>query len=397
MRQVFWPLAGMTLLQTVSVILFLAVPVMAPVVARDLGIDASAIGAYTSIVFLVAMFVSAGIGTVIRRYGAIRTVQVGLLLSALALLLTTSGTLAAVLVGAVLIGLGYGPNTPAGSHVLARVTPANMRGLVFSIKQSGAPLGGMLTGLIIPPIAAGHGWQAAAWAATAMAVVGAVLVQPLRARCDDDRRPDQRLSMRATWSSLRLLLANRPLRRLTVASFAYSSLQICVFSVLVAYLVEVVGLDLVTAGIAFAAMQIAGVVARVAWGWLADQVIAARPLLTLIGIAGALLIGLLTQFTSAWPFWAIAAVCAAVGATVAGWNGVFLAEVARIAPDGQVGAATGGTLFFTYFGLVVGPASFTALVAATGSYATAFQVIAAVSLLSALAQYLPARPATGAG
>lgn len=393
MRQVFWPLAGMTLLQTVSVILFLAVPVMAPVVADDLGIDASAIGAYTSIVFLVAMFVSAGIGTVIQRYGAVRTVQVGLLLSALALLLTTAGTLVAVFVGAILIGLGYGPNTPAGSHVLARVTPPNMRGLVFSIKQSGAPLGGMLTGLIIPPIAAGQGWQTAAWVAIGMAIAGAVLVQPLRARCDDDRRPDQRISMQATWSSLRLLLANRPLRRLTVASFAYSSLQMCSFSVLVAYLVEVVRFDLVTAGIAFSAMQISGVVARVGWGWLADQVIAARPLLTLIGIAGALLIVLLTAFTPTWPFWAIVAVCVAVGATVAGWNGVFLAEVARVAPEGQVGAATGGALFFTYFGLVVGPASFTALVAATGSYAIAFQAVAAVSLLAALAQYLPVRQA----
>jgi hypothetical protein len=72
------------------------------------------------------------------------------------------------------------------------------------------------------------------------------------------------------------------------------------------------------------------------------------------------------------------------GASAVGWNGVFLAEVARSAPAGQVGTATGGTQFFTFGGAMLGPPVFTALVSATGSYAWAFAFFAIVPLAIAL-------------
>jgi hypothetical protein len=68
------------------------------------------------------------------------------------------------------------------------------------------------------------------------------------------------------------------------------------------------------------------------------------------------------------------------GATAIGWNGVYLAEVARIVPPGQAASATGGTLAMTYLGVVVLPVAFWALVAITGSYALAFAAAGGLTL-----------------
>jgi hypothetical protein len=69
------------------------------------------------------------------------------------------------------------------------------------------------------------------------------------------------------------------------------------------------------------------------------------------------------------------------GATAVGWNGVFLAEVARLAPDGRVAYLTGGTQFFTFAGVLIGPPLFGAIASATGTYGAGFVVTTALPLL----------------
>ncbi len=78
------------------------------------------------------------------------------------------------------------------------------------------------------------------------------------------------------------------------------------------------------------------------------------------------------------------AVCVLYGATAVGWNGVFLAEVARLAPEGRVAVVTGGTQFFTFAGVLIGPPVFGAIAAATGSYSTGFVLIAALPLAAGI-------------
>ena len=44
-----------------------------------------------------------------------------------------------------------------------------------------------------------------------------------------------------------------------------------------------------------------------------------------------------------------------LGITASGWNGIFLAEVARLAPSGRVAEATAAVLMTSYTGLLAGP------------------------------------------
>jgi hypothetical protein len=90
------------------------------------------------------------------------------------------------------------------------------------------------------------------------------------------------------------------------------------------------------------------------------------------------------SFSASSPLWTVLAICLLYGATAVGWNGVFLAEVARLAPEGGVAIVTGGTQFFTFAGVFIGPPVFGAVAAAAGSYGAGFALIAALPLVAAL-------------
>src|SRR5690606_19238898 len=87
------------------------------------------------------------------------------------------------------IGIGYGSLTPAASHVLIRFTPAHRRNVVFSLKQSGVPLGGIVAATVMPAITVSAGWQWALWLNAAAALGMALMLERWRGRWDDDRRP----------------------------------------------------------------------------------------------------------------------------------------------------------------------------------------------------------------
>jgi hypothetical protein len=76
--------------------------------------------------------------------------------------------------------------------------------------------------------------------------------------------------------------------------------------------------------------------------------------------------------TPSWPLWLLFAFAIAFGATAVGWNGVFLAEIARLAPPGRISDATGGSAFFTFLGVVATPPLFHAVLNATASYGVAY-------------------------
>ncbi|MCB2033843.1 MAG: MFS transporter, partial [Ottowia sp.] len=157
----WWSLAVTTAVQAMVSMALLTVPAMAPVVAEALGVSPTLVGVYVALCYLAAMISSLIGGTLVRRLGAIRVSQVGLGLCAVGLLLCAVPWLPAVALGALCIGAGYGPITPASSHLLALTTPPHRMSLVFSIKQTGVPAGGMLAGALVPGLLLLVGWQGA--------------------------------------------------------------------------------------------------------------------------------------------------------------------------------------------------------------------------------------------
>jgi MFS family permease len=97
--------------------------------------------------------------------------------------------------------------------------------------------------------------------------------------------------------------------------------------------------------------------------------------LTLASIGAALLTAAITPD---WPRWAILLAAGATGLAATSWNGIYLAEIARVAPPGRVGDATSGASILTFLGYVLGPATLGFLVWYTDSYRLAFVLMAAL-------------------
>ncbi|MEJ7932348.1 MFS transporter [Ramlibacter sp. AN1015] len=349
---------------------------MAPAVAESLGISAGYTGLYVAIVYLGAMLASLAGGGAVARFGAIRVSQGGLVLCALGLALCALPTAASIAVGAFLIGLGYGPITPASSHLLARGTPAHRLSLVFSIKQTGVPLGGALAGAVVPSLMLALGWQGALLAVAAANLACAVAAQPVRAPLDDDRDPKRSLVIANLAQPVRLVLSHPVLRMLAGCSFVFSITQLSFTSYLVTYLHGTLSYTLVAAGFVLALAQFGGVAGRVLWGWAADRGWGARRTLAGLGLLMGASASATALLQPGWPLGLVVAILVVFGGSAIGWNGVYLAEVARRAPTGQAGLATGGTLAVTFFGVVLGPPVFGALSSFFGSYRAGFAALA---------------------
>jgi MFS family permease len=388
------PLAVTLAVQTLVAFAVYSAPVMAPVAGPALGVSPAAVGYYIAIAYLGSMLGSAAAGGWVARFGPIRVSQAGLLLCLAGLALAATGSAPLVLAGAFVVGLGYGPTTPASSVMLVRAAPPALFALTFSIKQTGVPAGGVLAGALVPALILAVGWQWGAVAIGLACLALALAIAPVRARYDTELNPAAPISVAAAFAPVGLVARVPRLRELAVTGLVYGGVQITLVTYLVTFLTDDFALTLVLAGIVMAVSQVASVAGRIAWGVLADRALARRTMLGLLGLGmGVSAIATLAA-GPAWPGWLLFVFASIFGATAVGWNGVFLAEVARIAPAGQVSQATGGCLFFTFLGVVVTPLLFNLVLQLGGGYSVAYALLGVPGLVVG-ASLLLRRPVQG--
>ncbi|MCE9663063.1 MFS transporter [Halomonas sp. M5N1S17] len=347
----------------------LLVPTLAPQIAAAFGVPTGWVGLQVSLLYGVAMLTSLQSAVLARRLGGCRASQLAIALVMGGCALALIGTPLALLGTTLMLGLAYGITSPAAAELLSRFTPPERRNLVYSIKQTGVPLGGVLAGLMAPPLAAYWNWQAAFLAVGAASLATLLLLQPRRSRWDASR--DASVRMQGA-GSLDVLRRSRAMRWLGATGFCLSAAQLSLLSFAVAFMVEELLLSLVMAGAVVSLVHVAGVSGRLAWGALADRLGGSLPVL--FGLAGVIsvLFFLLAVLGTVVPTWLTIALMVVAGATAVGWNGVYLGEVARRCQPGEVGEATAAVLVLTYMGVLVGPALFSLIVWLTGSYAVGF-------------------------
>ncbi len=373
------PLLAETIsVQALGTMAVLMVPALAPAIARDLGVPTASVGYQISLVYFAAMTASLVAGTLVAWYGPCRTGQSAMLFHAGGCLLASIPTIPTMALGAFVTGLGYGLINPAASELLMRHAPANRRNLIFSLKQTGVPLGGMAAGLFGPQIALTLGWHAALICVAGLCVLVAALSQLGRAELDR-HRSRAGSSRLLSFTAIKLVLSHTRLRWLALSSFCFSAVQLCVITFLVALLVEDLGFSLVQAGAILAAVQVSGAVGRVLWGQVADMAhdgLGVLVFLALLMVGAALAIMLAAP---GWPLPVIVALLLVLGLSGVGWNGVYLSEVARNSPPRAVGTTTGAAMFFTFTGVVFGPVIFSQIHDRVGSYMGSYGLLVGLS------------------
>jgi len=374
---------GATLLvQTISSFVAGVVPLLGPILTARASLSPESIGYVSALITVGNCWYLACGGSMLSHFGPVRSLQIGLVFIAIGLLVLSQPIGVAALVGAVALGFGLGPNTSAGSQILVRTAPPQHRTLVFSIKQAGVPLGGAFAGIVVAPLVTSLGFAAAIWIVVAIALLGVLLVQPFRRSLATESLRTRLNWLRALFSAAALLRSVAVLRShpslpmLTVLGMSFSITQACITAFTATYMITRHSVSLVEAGLYIAVMQAASVTGRIALGWVADRMGHGLRHLGVQAVLSAGAVGLLVTVADQGP-WAAFASIALVGFTALGWNGIYYAELASMAPPRLVADISSAATLVAFIGAIGGPMFFTLIVSVTGSFALGFLTAAA--------------------
>ena len=375
------PLAATLAVQTLATAALFSLPAIAPAVAASLHVNGALVGGFVATAYgtgIVSALLSPGL---IRRYGGVRATQAVLLAAAGMVLIAATGHLVSLALAAVVLGLGYGAAAPASTHLLVPQTPRSVFNMVMSLRQIGVPLGGVLGALILPPLALAVGWRLALLAELGPLLLLLGLMELPRRRWDADRDPHARAFGRTLLAPFALLRDPR-IRRLSVASFVYSGMQLCFVAFMTVQLTTTAGFDLVGAGRMLAVYQVAGTVSRPIWGWIADKLLSPSRTLAVHGAGMAVAAVATGQITPAWPGWAVTGLAVLAGCTAGGYTGVAYADYAALGGPRRTEATGLGTAIM-FAAVMLIPPCFGITVTALGGYGIPYAALASLAVVSA--------------
>ncbi len=370
----------------VSLIVFTP-PVLAPKAQFDIGVSAVAVGLITALIYLTSVPATLISSQILHRLGPIRVSQLCVLFTSFGMVLMVSASPFIVILGALIVGIGYGPITPASSAILANTVPKKFRGFIFSIKQSGVPLGGALAGLIVPPLMVLYGWQIAGLIIAIMGII-LIFISCFFQKTIDLEGPKY-FSNSHILAPLKLIFNDVRLKELALSSGVFSGMQMSLGTFLVVLLTQNTNFSITIAGGALSAAMVAGAIGRLFWGFVSDKFFSPRKVLGVLGLVMSCSAFLTTFISVAWSIPMVYIFAVVFGASAVGWNGVYLAAVANIVNPDKVGAATSGSLTVTYTGVVVLPILFWGVYSFTGSYSYPFAFIGMLSFYRGVLFLIP--------
>lgn len=340
----------------------------APLIRASFGLSEVEVGAIASCIYLGAAASSISSGRLTDTLGSGPVLAMAMLALALGCAISATAPLPALFfAGLTVAGLGYGAVNPP-TNLLANPRDRRHRALSMSIKQSGIPLGGIIAGMLLPPIAIQIGWR---WSML-VPIAACVALGLVSARLRDwspatpgDPSPPAPIAIRLPHAYL--------------FGFLMAGIQVAIFIFLAVFLVDARGFSATRAGSALAVLLVGGLLGRPAWGWISDRIHHDR--VRILQVAAFLSAAMLVMLPFADGA-ALLAVLAGIGLCSVGWNGVYLAMLAEAVPRRRIGSTTGMALLLVHLGAVVLPPVVGLTVATTGSWPMSWIVCAAFSLLS---------------
>lgn len=363
---------ALTIAHAMGSMAVMVLPVVAPEVAREYGVDPSLIGYQISLVSVGMLFSLVMFGNLSRKFGGCRTNQLGNGIMAIGMLLMLLPSLGFLLPGSLAIGLGLGLLTPSASYLLTRFTPPARRNFVFSLQQTSVPIGGILAASVSPVVAVTAGWRWSLALSAGLLLMVIALLQRGRERWDDDRDAATPAIANNPFTGFAANWRDRRLRLLSIAGGAFCWAQFCVAAYTVVTCVEALGMSLIVAGTVLTVGQLSALGGRVVAGWLADRVKSATRVLA--WMAWIMLAACVASIwlSPAWPGLLVYVLFALHGITSGAFGGLLLAELSHMAPKGQVSTTVSGALAYVNIGKLVGPVVFAAVYAYTNSYGITF-------------------------
>ncbi|HYF55811.1 MAG TPA: MFS transporter [Salinarimonas sp.] len=281
------------------------------------------------------------------------------------------------------LGMVYASVQPGGTRAIMRWFPPEKRGLATGFRQAAVPLGTALAALLLPWLAARHGWPAALWAQGAIGIAGAAgfygLYRDGRER--GAAPPAAAIPVRALACGL---LATPGFPALLAAGVAMSAFQFTFTAHALSFLDSQFGLGLVAAAWLFSIVQIVGIPGRVILPWLSDRLLPGRRLrlLAWVMLASAAATGLLAALPAGAPMPVLLVALAGLGLFGIGWFPLYVLQMAEMAPPSAIAATVSAGTTLCMLAMALAPPLFGVAVDVLG-YGAAWTLLAAPIVLAA--------------
>lgn len=326
----------------------------APLVRADFGLSQAQFGLTVSAFWLFMALSGVAGGRAGQRLGATRATRLGVAGTCVMLLgVALSPTWPVLVACMAAAGVTNALTQPALDLALFAGVPRDKLPLAFGFKQVALPLAALLSGLIVPTLALSHGWRLAFLAAIVVGLPALVLMPSLV------YTPPQGPGGRST--------GHARLRGIWGFAAAFAMAMMAVSATGAFYVESAVagGLTTEKAALFLACGSVFGIIGRFIFAWRLGSVhqpLRAAAVILLVGGCGVLA---LTAAHDGLPLLLVTVVALGAGW---GWNGLLTFAVVSLFPEAParasgfivLGAATGGVLGPSAFGLVVERVGFNA-------------------------------------
>jgi MFS family permease len=261
-----------------------------------------------------------------------------------------------------------------------------MRGLFLAIRHSAVPAAAALIGRVLPPLMLLIGWRAGVLslsAALLVAVAFTLIARPLF-RLGGAGRARVEAGASSPWTALRARFqVPRHLRFLWGAGlvFAVTQTSVTFFSYL--YLLEVIGLGPIAAGIFASNLHLTALIGRPVLGWLCDRTGSAQTVLAGIAMITVVTVLTLLAFGPDSPGWLLVPLAMACGVSGQCWNSVFVTAMSFKVEDADLAEMNGRAFSFLSLGWMSSAPVFWGLIEVSGGYEAPFLFVAAINVVVA--------------
>lgn len=370
-------IAVVTVAMTSGTMLAVALGALGPFIVDDLNLSPSQLGVLVTINFVTASMASMVAGRIVDRVDE-RKALLGLFLYSSAILLAASAASSYpwLLVVFALGGPPLASANPITNRLLSLHVDTDRHGMAMGIKQSGVPIGILLSGIALPVLAGLVGWQGSLGMMALLPLLAAAVAWVYVPAGLIEKSPPQA----GSWKPRGLIFW------LMVFAFFMGGGVASTHTFLPLYGHEVLGLSEQLAGLTLSAIGVTGIVARILWTHLAGK--AGRVRAALFMVSGASAVSS-AAFLAA-PVFGVALVwfgAAVQGASAVAWAPIAMLAVLRGVGTPETGHASAMVNLGFFAGFIVSPPAFGKLVEWTGAYTVGWltvagQFLAAVAVLA---------------
>lgn len=336
---------------------------MLPFIKTDWGLSDTQLGGLISIVSLTVGLFSIPVALLADRWSRVKSIfAMGFVWSAATMACALAGNFAQLLALRGLVGIGEAGYAGAGAALLSNRFPGRMRAAILGAFTASAAIGAVLGVVLGGAIATRWGWQAAFGIVGVPGLILAFLFLLVKDYETVDLTSAE-AGQAAGKFSLRDVVRAVLDRPSALAIYVGGALQLFVVSTIYSWLPSffnrAYGLPVDQAGVRAALVLLAGSLAAIAWGWLADRVSRDEPankilVMTLSAVSSGLVLtvafGVLSPGTAQFAGILLGAVL------MTGTIGTVAAVTVDVAHPGLRATAIAiGALIQNLFGLAGGP------------------------------------------